>query len=101
MKVQLSHRLDEELAAWAAEYGSSRGTSRAVVIEEALRHFRDLSKGGVPDLPVVDTPAVRRERAASVPGVTSARQLLRDGVAMDRQARLNAAKDRAAGGKAK
>lgn len=64
MKVQLSHRLDEELASWATEYGVSRGTSRAIVIEEALRHFRELSKGGVPDLPVVDTPEVKAQRAA-------------------------------------
>jgi hypothetical protein len=59
----LSHRLDEGLASWATEYGASRGTSRAVVIEEALRHFQALSKGGVPDLPVVDTPEVRAVRA--------------------------------------
>jgi hypothetical protein len=75
MKVQLSHRLDEGLAAWATEYGASRGTSRAVVIEEALRHFRELSRSGVPELPVVDTPVVREQRAAAAPDRLRARPM--------------------------
>jgi hypothetical protein len=64
MKVQLSHRLDGELAAWATGYAKSRESSRAVVIEEALRHFRKLAERGdvqvVPaePRPVVKAPAV-------------------------------------------
>jgi hypothetical protein len=92
MKVQVSHRLDEELLAWATEYGESRRTSRAVVIEEALRHFRGLSEGGVPDLPVVDTPAVREKRAEQRESAPD----LRGQYAMERQAKLNAAKYRRA-----
>jgi hypothetical protein len=45
MKVQLSHRLDGELAAWATGYAKSRESSRAVVIEEALRHLRERVEG--------------------------------------------------------
>jgi hypothetical protein len=97
MKVQLSHRLDEGLAAWATEYGASRGTSRAVVIEEALRHFRELSRGGVPELPVVDTPEVRQERASAV-GVAGAAAIARSEAKANMAARinrLNADKERA------
>jgi hypothetical protein len=104
MKSQVSHRLDDELLSWATEYGSSRGTSRAVVIEEALRHFRELTRGGVPDLPVVDTPAVREqragasklERAKQAAPVRPARELSRpSGDVVARQERLNAAAARA------
>lgn len=76
MKVQVSHRLDEELLAWATEYGTSRGSSRAVVIEEALRHFQALSRGGVPDLPseAVVLPAPKTKPAAKgVPSILGER----------------------------
>jgi hypothetical protein len=96
MKVQVSHRLDEELLAWATEYGESRRSSRAVVIEEALRVFRDLCSTGVADLPddaVAEEPAPR-----PVIGVTTARQLLERGVGVEasaRQRRLNESAARA------
>lgn len=91
MKVQVSHRLDGELLSWATEYGEARGSSRAVVIEEALRHFRDLSSGGVPDLPFEPKSAARvkpRPAVKPVPGVRRAREF----VLNPRQERLNRAK---------
>jgi hypothetical protein len=95
-KTTVSHRLDDELLAWANEYARSRATTRSILLEEGLRHLRDLSRGGVPDLPVVDTPAVRLERAKRAAPVKPARQLSRaDGDALSRQARLNAAASRA------
>lgn len=80
MKVQVSHRLDEALLAWATEYGESRRVSRAVVIEEALKHFKELSKGGVPDLhePEEATPRV----------VASPRPQTREEIMKDRQRAL-------------
>jgi hypothetical protein len=50
-KVTVSHRVDEDLLAWAGQYAKKRGTTRSVLLEEALVAFRDLSRGGVPDLP--------------------------------------------------
>ena len=79
-KVQVSHRLDEDLLQWATEYGESRSSSRAVVIEEALRHFQALSRGGVPDLPAAEPKPVPKWKPK--PGVP--RNLL-----AGRQARLN------------
>jgi hypothetical protein len=62
MKVQVSHRLDSDLLAWATEYGEQRGKSRAVIIEEALKVFRDLCAGGVADLPMTRSRRSRRLR---------------------------------------
>jgi hypothetical protein len=78
MKVQVSHRLDRELLAWATEYGESRRWSRAVVIEEALRHFKGLSAGGVPD----DPPAPERTMSGPEPveplGMSRQRRLAKE-----------------------
>jgi hypothetical protein len=75
-KVQVSHRLDESLLAWATEYGGGRGSSRAVVIEEALRAFRELAEGGVPNLPPEPgpKPAPKRKPAVSRSSVMGERQ---------------------------
>ena len=62
-KKVASFRLETDVLDWVGSYSKTRGTSQAVVVEQALMHFRELSKGGVPDLPVVDTPEVRQERA--------------------------------------
>jgi hypothetical protein len=91
-----SFRLDVELLARVDAYAKSRGASQAQVIEAALEGFLAEAEGGVPDLPVVDTPAVRLERAKRAAPVKPARQLSRaDGDALSRQARLNAAASRA------
>lgn len=86
-KVQVSHRLDEGLLEWATVYGESRGSSRAVVIEEALRSFRGLAEGGVPDLPApapIARPGVPGPRLVRASKLTPA-----SGVMSERQARLN------------
>jgi hypothetical protein len=86
MKVQVSHRLDEGLLAWATEYGESRKASRSSVIEEALRHFQELAKSGVPDLPEEQpqkVSPVKSQVDAPVPSLLAGRQ-----------AALNAAKYR-------
>lgn len=90
-------RLSDELAAWVEEYAAARGTDAATVLRMALESFRRDAGSGVPDLPVADTPEVRRERAvrAAARQVVPARSLLRDAEAMARQARLNAAAARA------
>jgi hypothetical protein len=100
MKQLVSHRLDSELLAWATSYAKSRGTSRGVVIESALVALRGDSERGVPDLPVADSPEVRRERAlaAAAGQVVPASGFLPGEYAKlmgERQRRLNAAKDRA------
>lgn len=99
-KKVASFRLEVELLDWVASYAKSRGTSQAVVLEAALRGLQEDSASGVPDLPVVDSPSVRRDRAARATAdqVVPARSLLQGGAAMARQARLNAAKVRAQGG---
>lgn len=96
MKVQVSHRLDEELLSWATEYGESRGSSRAVVIEEALRHFQALSRGGVPDLPA-EAPAPKSAPVVKpIPGLRRASSLEARNRAnpsgLDRQARIEKAR---------
>jgi hypothetical protein len=73
MKVQVSHRLDESLLAWATEYGESRKASRSSVIETALRHFQELAKSGVPDLPE-DAPPSREQQEANKAALKRARR---------------------------
>lgn len=73
-KTLVSHRLDDELLAWATGYAKVRGSSRAVVIEEGLRHFRGLSAGGVPDLPEPEGAAKWAATGAPVPSLLGGRQ---------------------------
>jgi hypothetical protein len=96
MKVQVSHRLDSDLLAWATEYGEQRGKSRAVIIEEALKVFRDLCAGGVADLPddaiSPEQEAEETRQAALLAEETRRRRAVRPVVASPlagRQARLN------------
>jgi hypothetical protein len=65
-KKVASFRLDEGLLERVAAYAKSRGTSQAIVIEAAVQGFMEDAEGGVPDLPVSDTPEVREKRAAAV-----------------------------------
>jgi hypothetical protein len=58
-----SFRLDVDLLDWVGVYAKTRGASQAVVIESALANLKREAEGGVPDLPVADTPEVRVERA--------------------------------------
>lgn len=87
----VSHRLDSELLQRATAYAEARGTTRSVLIEAGLRSLLDGAETGVPDLPVADSPGVRRQRVQSSVAVRPARELVRDPDAMSRQARLNAA----------
>jgi hypothetical protein len=95
MKVQVSHRLDEELLLWATEYGGSREKSRAVVIEEAIRVFRDLCSGGVADLPDDAVSAEEEERQARAAEMLAEESRARRSALAGRQAQVNAIIDRA------
>lgn len=77
MKVQVSHRLDEGLLAWATEYAESLSTperriTRSAVIEGGLKHLRELAGGGVPDLepeePVRVASVTRQARVNALRG---------------------------------
>jgi hypothetical protein len=97
-KKAATFRLEVDLLDWVATYAKSRGTTQAVVLEGALSAFRDGCEGGVPDLPVADSPEVRRERAREATGgqVRPASVLSRPSSDVwARQVRLNAARDRA------
>jgi hypothetical protein len=91
-KTTVSHRLDDDLLAWANGYAKERGTSRSVLLEEGLRALRGLSEGGVPDIPV--------EKFPEEPAITSKRPKLEPREetphdwAMQRQAKLNQGKYR-------
>ncbi len=88
----VSHRLDAELIAWADDYAKQRKSTRTAIIDAALREFREACEGGVPELPKKQTvPRVCSKPAVpKIEGVTTARQFM-----LDRQAKLNVAKDRA------
>lgn len=80
MSTVLSFRVDDELAARAQEAAVARGVKRAVVLEEALRAFLApvIVMSETPPRPVrVDTPSQAQRWA------------------LERQARLNKAKDKA------
>jgi hypothetical protein len=96
----VSHRLDSELLERATVYAEARGTTRSVLIEAGLRSLLDDAERGVPELPVADSPQVRRERAreAARAYVAPASDFLPGEYVKllgERQRRLNAAKDRA------
>jgi hypothetical protein len=61
-------RLSDELALWVEEYAAARGTDAATVLRMAVESFRREAESGVPDLPVADSPQVRRERAQVAAG---------------------------------
>lgn len=88
-KVPKTYRFDEELVARVAAYAGARGSTATDVFAAGAELLLGLAEGGVPELPA---PEARVERARRAAPVMSARELLRDGVAMERQARLNAAK---------
>jgi hypothetical protein len=99
-KKVASFRLDVDLLEWLGSYAKSRGATQAAVLEGALAAFRRECEGGVPDLPVPDSPVVRRQRAqvAAAGQVAPASDFLPGEYAKlmgERQRRLNAAKDRA------
>lgn len=64
-KEAVSHRLDGELMAWATSYAKARGSTRSLVIEEALRSLRADAECGVPDLPAVPVESVPAPHAPS------------------------------------
>lgn len=55
MSKVLSFRVEDDLAEWADSYAEERGVSRQVLLENALKEYRDLCARGVPEF---------RERAA-------------------------------------
>jgi transcription elongation factor Elf1 len=77
----LSVRVVDELAEWVDGYAEGRGMRRAAVVESALRAFRDLATGGVPELaqtpragkraPVVPEQVAASARASGVPAVVA------------------------------
>jgi hypothetical protein len=69
-KVPLALRLDAELAAWLDSYSLERGVKKIVLVEAALRSFREDCEAGVPDLPEVSAPAGRVRRAGGDPSVS-------------------------------
>lgn len=94
-KVQVGLKLPPELLGWATSYAESRGTSRQVVIEAAIRSFKRECETGVPDLDAVDTPEVRQQRAKKVDRTPTVEERARLDVLnaiSARQQRLNAAK---------
>lgn len=86
-KTTVSHRIDDDLLAWAGAYAKTREVTRSTVLEEALRHLKGMAEGGVPDLPK-PAPAPRLGgkivRASRLSGPSD--------VVAARQARLNRAK---------
>jgi hypothetical protein len=68
-KVPQALRLDAELAAWLDSYSAERGVKKIVLVEAALRSFREVCEAGVPDLPEASAPAGRVRRASGVPSV--------------------------------
>jgi len=94
-KTTVSHRLDDGLLEWANAYAKTRGTTRSILLEEGLRALQGLAKGGVPGLPVVDTPAVRQQRQEWSPAqIDEGRAEYARNIAA-RQRKLNEAKERA------
>lgn len=86
-KTTVSHRLDDELLTWATAYAKERGSTRSVLLEEALVSFRSLAEGGVPDLPEAGP---LDERRSALPKIVRASKLApADAVMSARQARLN------------
>jgi hypothetical protein len=69
-KRVVSLRLDGELVDWADRYATDRESSRTAVVSAALSAFRDLSAGGVPDLPEPE-PSRPMPRADLFAGLTA------------------------------
>lgn len=55
-----SARLDEGLLEWIDAYAVGRGSSRSAVVSAAVEAFRELARGGVPDLAPEDGRVARR-----------------------------------------
>lgn len=70
-----SFRLETELLDWVGAYAKTRGTTQAVVLETALASLKRDAEGGVPHLPVADSPEVRIERAKAAAPVRPASSL--------------------------
>lgn len=90
-------RLEADLLRWVDEYAKHRGWTRTLVLEEALRSFRQDVRGGVPDLPTrvdaVAREAEQRERSVTPANRPPQRPAPVD-YAMERQRKLNEAKER-------
>lgn len=69
LKVPMALRLDAELAAWLDGYSRARGVKKIVLVEAALRAFREDCAGGVPDLPSAEGVRVSAPRVSRPSGV--------------------------------
>jgi hypothetical protein len=73
-KVPQALRLDAELAAWLDSYSLERGVKKIVLVEAALRSFREDCEAGVPELesaPGTDRVSRRRESSSGPGGRSS------------------------------
>lgn len=86
------------MADWADEYAKERGVTRQALIETALCRFRELSRGGVPDL-TPDGEVVEPQRPRAVSGVVRASSLVpASPLVLERQRKLNEAAARSRAG---
>jgi Arc/MetJ family transcription regulator len=83
-------RLDEELLARVDARAEELGQTRTKFVERALE--KALGETGSAGSAAAAGTSAPSRAPVDVPGVKPARELLRDGAAMERQARLNAAR---------
>jgi hypothetical protein len=100
-KKVASFRLEVETVEAIGAYAKERHCSQAEVVEMGWRALREDARGGVPDLPE-KVEAVKQQVVRTAPVMPENPYAAFDGSAQDhirwradRQARLNAAKDRA------
>jgi hypothetical protein len=71
-RIVTTVRLPAELSGWLSVYAKRRDVSKTVVIEAALREFREACEGGVPELgqATVDNQAASPAGASERPSHT-------------------------------